>query len=113
MYRLPTEAEWEYSCRAGATASTPFHFGTSLNSTQANFHGEYPYGGAAKGPSLGRACAVGSYPPNAWGLYDLHGNVWEWCADWFSPDFYRQPEAGQDPHGPPTGTRRVLRGGSW
>jgi formylglycine-generating enzyme required for sulfatase activity len=75
-YRLPSEAEWEYSCRAGASSSTTFCFGNSLASTQANFNGDYPYGGAEKGPSLGRTCAVGSYRPNAFGLYDMHGCPW-------------------------------------
>jgi uncharacterized protein (TIGR02996 family) len=110
VYRLPTEAEWEYSCRGGATSSTPFHFGASLCSAQANFHGEYPYSGADKGPYLGRTCDVGSYQPNAFGLYDLHGQVLEWCADWYGP----YPEEGQaDPAGPPAGDARVLRGGCW
>jgi uncharacterized protein (TIGR02996 family) len=109
-YRLPIEAEWEYACRAGATDGAPFHVGWSLSSAQANFHGGYPYGGAEKGPYLGRPCAVGSYPPNAWGLYDLHGQVWEWCEDWYGP---YHDEAQADPSGPPSGDFRVLRGGSW
>src|SRR5262249_48155658 len=106
----PTEAEWEYGCRAGATDGAPFHVGWSLSSAQVNFHGDSPSGGAAKGRYLGRTCAVGSYPPNAFGLYDLHGNVWEWCHDWAGP-YPEQPQA--DPTGPPSGDFRVLRGGSW
>src|SRR5262249_11502444 len=74
-YRLPTEAEWEHACRAGASASLPFHFGSQVSSTEANFFGGEPYGGAAKGPYLSRTAPVGSYKPNAWGLYDMHGNV--------------------------------------
>jgi formylglycine-generating enzyme required for sulfatase activity len=109
-YRLPTEAEWEYSCRGGASSYQIFHFGNSLSSTQANFDGRYPYGGAAAGPYLGRTCKVGSYKPNAFGLYDTHGNVWEWCADWYG-DYAASPE--RDPAGPPEGSGRVFRGGSW
>src|SRR4051812_36292850 len=75
LYRLPTEAEWEYSCRGGVCSPAPFHFGATLESTQANFNGEHPYGGAAKGPYLCRTCAVGSYSPNAFGLHDMHGNI--------------------------------------
>jgi uncharacterized protein (TIGR02996 family) len=111
LYRLPSEAEWEYSCRGGAPLSSPFHFGTSLCSTQANFDGENPYGGAAKGPHLDRTCAVGLYPPNAFGLFDLHGNVFEWCADWYAENSYSQSPR-QNPQGPQEGTFRVLRGGS-
>jgi RNA polymerase sigma factor (sigma-70 family) len=110
IYRLPTEAEWEYACRAGTT--TPFHFGKSLSSTQANFDGTDPSGGAAKGPFLGRTCKVGSYKPNAWGLYDMHGNVWQICADWFGKDYYRTSPR-KDPVGPRTGSGRVVRGGAW
>jgi uncharacterized protein (TIGR02996 family) len=111
-YRLPTEAEWEYSCRGGARSSEPFHFGASLSSTQANFNGNYPYGAAHKGPYLARTSEVGSYKPNAFGLYDLHGNVWEWCSDWYEPGYYATSPA-KDPSGPPRGSGRVLRGGNW
>jgi uncharacterized protein (TIGR02996 family) len=111
-YRLPSEAEWEYACRGGASSSTPFCFGRSLASAQANFDGAYPYGGAEKGPSLGRTCPAGSYRPNAWGLFDLHGNVWDWCSDWYAKDYYGKSPA-QDPLGPSSGSFRVVRGGSW
>ena len=107
-YRLPTEAEWEYCCRAGT--STPFHFGNELNGTQANCFGEFPYGTTQKGPSLGKTSPVGSYPPNAWGLHDMHGNVWEWCADRYG-DYPKGPIT--DPRGPEVGSDCVLRGGSW
>jgi len=110
VYRLPTEAEWEYACRAGTT--TPFHFGDSLSSLQANFNGNHPYGKAAKGPFLVRTTAVGSYAPNAWGLYDMHGNVWEWCADWYGRTYYHESPT-DDPAGPATGSTRVIRGGEW
>jgi serine/threonine protein kinase len=77
-YRLPTDAQWEYACRAGTTTATAF--GDQLDSTQANFGGDWPYNGAPKGPSLGKAVEVGSYRPNAWGIYDMHGNVGEFTA---------------------------------
>jgi formylglycine-generating enzyme required for sulfatase activity len=125
-YRLPTEAEWEYACRAGTT--TPFHYGKSLSSTQANFNGTFPYGDGDKGPYLRQTAKVGSYKPNAWGLYDMHGNVAEWCNDWYDPDYYRNSPK-EDPQGPekgvvPTGYKdwqtpgegqfyRVIRGGCW
>jgi formylglycine-generating enzyme len=91
--RLPTEAQWEYACRAGTTTATAF--GEKLSSKQANFQGK-PYNGAKPGPSLKRATKVGSYPPNAWGIHDMHGNVVEWCRDWYharhpggiDPDLY-------------------------
>src|SRR5690349_8885106 len=79
-FRLPTEAQWEYACRAGTTTATSF--GDSLGSAQANFKGA-PYNGGAPGPSLGKAARVGSYPANAWGLHDMHGNTYEWCRDWY------------------------------
>jgi uncharacterized protein (TIGR02996 family) len=111
-YRLPSEAEWEYSCRGGAHSSSPFYFGGSLSSLQANFNGDSPYGGAGKGPYLARTWTVGWYPANAFGLYDMHGNVWEWCGDWHAEDYY-QRSPRQDPQGPQKGTLRVLRGGAW
>jgi formylglycine-generating enzyme required for sulfatase activity len=111
-YRLPTEAEWEYSCRGGASSYQVFHFGNSLYSTQANFNGKYPYGGAEKGPYLERTCTVGSYKPNKFGLYDMHGNVLEWCSDWYEADYYGKSPR-RDPRGPSRGYYRVVRGGSW
>jgi formylglycine-generating enzyme required for sulfatase activity len=111
-YRLPTEAEWEYACRGGAHSSNPFHFGKSLSSRQANFDGNHPYGGADKGPYLERTCKVGSYDPNKFGLHDMHGNVWQWCADWYAKDYYEKSPK-KDPKGPASGTVRVVRGGSW
>jgi uncharacterized protein (TIGR02996 family) len=112
VYRLPSEAEWEYACRAGISGMGPFHFGRSLSSTQANFDGRHPYGGAPPGPYLRVTTPVGAYPPNAFGLFDMHGNVSEWCSDWFAEDYYR---SGQDvdPRGPEQGEYGVLRGGAW
>ncbi|MBU6295079.1 MAG: formylglycine-generating enzyme family protein [Planctomycetes bacterium] len=107
-FRLPTEARWEYACRAGTT--TPFHFGSQLNGTQANCDGSVPYGTTIKYPSLGKTSSVGSYPANNWGLYDMHGNVWEWCSDWYG-DYGNNRVT--DPQGAISGEARVLRGGSW
>lgn len=123
-YRLPTEAQWEYACRAGTT--TAFHFGNSLSASQANFNGRYPYPGrtgdkkSPTGKYLRRTARVGSYKPNAFGLYDMHGNVAEWCADWFDKDYYRDSPP-RDPLGPPVGVLPtgfgrfylVVRGGCW
>ena len=107
-YRLPTEAEWEYACRGGV-GSSPFHFGKTLSSDQANFNGKYPYGGAAKSTFLARTCEVGSYKANAFGLYDMHGNVWEWCSDYYDEKYYADSPAA-DPSGG-KGSTRVVRGG--
>jgi formylglycine-generating enzyme required for sulfatase activity len=110
--RLPSEAEWEYACRGGAPSYQVFHLGNSLSSRQANFDGNHPYGGAGKDTYRERTCKVGSYEKNRFGLFDLHGNVWEWCADWFGADYYgKSPRS--DPQGPSEGVYRVLRGGSW
>ena len=108
---LPTEAQWEYACRAGT--ETAFHYGNSLSSRQADFNGDYPYGGAAKGVDKKSTVAVESYDPNAWGLYDMHGNVWEWCADGYDEKYYSSSAARQDPTGPKGGQNRVMRGGCW
>jgi formylglycine-generating enzyme required for sulfatase activity len=113
-FRLPTEAQWEYACRAGTTTATAF--GDKLSSTQANFAGK-PYNGAGEGPSLKRATKVGSYPPNAWGLHDMHGNEVEWCRDWY----HARLPGGNDPdlsslRGTPNrdGTwSRARRGSAW
>jgi formylglycine-generating enzyme required for sulfatase activity len=107
---LPTEAEWEYACRAGAT--TPFHFGSQLNGREANCCGIYPYGTTEKGPFLQRTTTVGSYTPNAFGLFDMHGNVWEWCQDWYDGDYYKSSPV-DDPKGPEKASARVFRGGCW
>jgi formylglycine-generating enzyme required for sulfatase activity/serine/threonine protein kinase len=99
IYRLPTEAEWEYACRAGT--NTPFGLGPTLTAGMANIENK-----------LGGTTKVGSYRPNAAGLFDMHGNLWEWCSDWFESDYYRHsPE--QDPQGPLGGKLRVGRGGEW
>jgi formylglycine-generating enzyme required for sulfatase activity len=113
-YRLPTEAEWEFACRGRDHTEAPFQHGWTLSSEQANFNGDYPYGTVPAGAYLGRPTQVGSYEPNDLELYDMHGNVWEWCADWYdaaSSGF----AAEQDPQGPSTSAAnlRVIRGGSW
>jgi formylglycine-generating enzyme required for sulfatase activity len=109
-YRLPTEAEWEYACRAGT--QTAFHYGEDLTSDRANFNGffPHPFGQGKKGPSRGQPTPVGSFAANAFGLFDMHGNVWEFCADWYGA--YPKGEAA-DPTGPPKGHDRVVRSGCY
>lgn len=109
-YRLPSEAEWEYACRAGT--KTPFNTGESISTSQANYNGDYTYGSGQQGEFRKSTIPVGSFKPNAWGLYDMHGNVLEWCQDWYDSSFYDDcPES--DPIAQKQGTYRVLRGGCW
>jgi formylglycine-generating enzyme required for sulfatase activity len=110
-WTLPTEAQWEYACRAGTT--TPFSFGTRLNGREANCDGNYPYGTSTKGPFLEKTTEVASYAANAWGFLDTHGNVYEWCSDWYGMDYYESSSDRRDPQGPARGSYRVARGGSW
>ena len=107
-FRLPTEAEWEYACRAGT--STTFWFGDQITPEQVNYDGNYPYVGGKKGLYRKETVAVKSLPCNDWGLYQMHGNVWEWCQDWYSG---YPTSAVIDPVGPAEGEQRVLRGGCW
>ena len=109
-YRLPSEAEWEYACRAGTT--TPFYTGERLTTDQANFNGNYTYNGSAKGEYREQTSPVGSFAPNAFGLYDMHGNVWEWCQDAWHGGYDGAPEDGSAWEGG-KGASRLLRGGSW
>jgi formylglycine-generating enzyme required for sulfatase activity len=109
-YRLPTEAEWEYAARAGSSA--PFAFGPNFGASEGNFDTAYPYGVAEPAPLPGRTTPATRYPATAWGLHDVHGNVWEWCADWYGEAYYATLPL-RDPPGPAAGKFRVLRGGSW
>jgi sulfatase modifying factor 1 len=106
---LPSEAQWEYACRAGTPTTRPFSFGDTITPEQVNYNGNYPYGNGKKGLYRERTVPVGSLPPNAWGLHEMHGNLWEWCSDWFGPYSVNT----RDPEGPAEGSSRVLRGGSW
>ncbi len=108
FFRLPTEAEWEYACRAGTT--TPFNFGATITTDQANYDGKSVYPGGRPGPYRNGPVTVKSFAPNAWELYEMHGNVWEWCLDWRGgyPDQERT-----DPTGPAKGGGKTVRGGGW
>jgi RNA polymerase sigma factor (sigma-70 family) len=108
QYRLPTEAEWEYACRAGTT--TPFHFGDTISTEQAHYYGEAVYGNGKKGVCRNKTTPVGTFPANAWGLHDMHGNVWQWCQDGYG-EYPRNDVL--DPKGPEKDGIRVLRGGPW
>ncbi len=108
QFRLPTEAQWEYACRAGTEG--PFWFGDQITTDQVNFNGKYPYANGPKGQYRQETVNVKELPCNGWGLYQMHGNVWEWCQDWYG-DY--DLNAVEDPAGPAGGSRRVLRGGCW
>lgn len=107
-YRLPTEAEWEYAARAGTT--TPFNTGNCLNTSQANYDGNNPMASCSKGEYKQKTLPVGSFSTNAWGLYDMHGNVWEWCNDW-SGAYITGSQT--NPLGPSSGSSHIFRGGGW
>jgi len=107
-YRLPTEAEWEFACRADTT--TPFHFGATISTELANYNGKYTYGNGKKGIYRVKTLEVGQFPANAWGLHDMHGNVWEWTAS-----VYDEQYGGAERQASATyaAGSRVVRGGSW
>lgn len=107
--RLPTEAEWEYACRAGS--DTPFNTGENCTK-KANYNGNYPYNDKAKDEYMKKTMPVGNYSPNKWGLYDMHGNVWEWCYDWYDKNYYLI-SSDYNPRGPSLGSCKSIRGGSW
>jgi formylglycine-generating enzyme required for sulfatase activity len=110
--RLPTEAEWEYACRAGTT--TPFSFGVTLSTYQANYDCRFLNANGSEGRGRMQTTPAGIYPGNPWGLHDMHGNVWEWCADWYDETAYATCSDGvTDPKGPPLGSSRMVRGGGW
>ncbi len=114
VFRLPTEAEWEFACRAGT--QTPFNTGSNLTTEQANYDGNFPYEKNPKGKYLAKTAPVGSYPANAWGLHEMHGNVVEWCQDWYGEKYYDECKANGtvvNPAGASSGEYRVIRGGSW
>ncbi|MDU9048609.1 MAG: formylglycine-generating enzyme family protein [Candidatus Electrothrix sp. Rat3] len=108
--RLLTEAEWEYCCRASST--TPFSFGDRITPNQVNYNGQYPYCSARTGRNRKHSVAVKYFPCNAWGLYEMHGNVWEWCQDYWQEDLFSE-EPQINPQGPENGEFQVVRGGSW
>ncbi len=110
-YRLPSEAEWEYAARAGTTTAT--HFGYRISPSQANYNGNYSYNGGPKGVYRQQTVAVGSFPANAFGLHDVHGNVWEWVEDCWNESYRGRPPSDGSAWTTGTCTPRVLRGGSW
>jgi len=110
--RLPTEAQWEYACRA--KTKTPYSFGETIATHQANFNGERPNGDAAKGLNLKKTVDVDSFEPNGFGLHNMHGNVFEWCEDVWDDGFYKKSEATKkNPLASSGSSLRVVRGGSW
>ena len=117
FYTLPSEAQWEYACRAGT--STPFAFGATITPDLANYDARYSYANGPKGEYRRQTTAVGLFPANAWGLQDMHGNVWEWCLDHWHGSYAGAPGDGSawwdgsGQQGEDKNTRRLLRGGSW
>ena len=112
--RLPTEAEWEFACRAGSEKS--FNIGDNLTTEQANYNGNYPYNNNKKGTYRENTVPVNHFQPNALGLYNMHGNVWEWCGDWYDEKYYdicKAKGTAENPEGPTQGSNRVVRSGSW
>ncbi|MFN7894852.1 MAG: formylglycine-generating enzyme family protein, partial [Cyanobacteriota bacterium] len=116
-YTLPSEAQWEYACRAGTT--TPFHFGSTISTKLANYNGNAVYGDGEKGEFRQQTMDVASFPANPWGVHDIHGNVWEWCADHWHGNYEGAPEDGsawideEAKENENSMNRRLLRGGSW
>ncbi|MHC5735972.1 SUMF1/EgtB/PvdO family nonheme iron enzyme [Nostoc sp.] len=110
-YRLPSEAEWEYACRAGT--KTPFYFGETITTDLVNYNGRYPYGSAPKGEYREQTTDVGKFPPNFFGLYDMHGNVWEWCQDEYHDNYQGAPKDGSPWLTGKDNNMKLLRGGSW
>jgi formylglycine-generating enzyme required for sulfatase activity len=116
-YTLPSEAQWEYACRAGTT--TPFHCGSTINMKLANYNGNEAYGDGEQGDFRQQTTDVASFPANPWGLHDMHGNVWEWCADNWHGNYEGAPEDGsawideEAKENKNSMNRRLLRGGSW
>ncbi|MBD2440987.1 formylglycine-generating enzyme family protein [Nostoc sp. FACHB-110] len=110
-YRLPSEAEWEYACRAGTT--TPFYFGETIITDLANYYGHYTYASAPKGQYRQQTTNIGQFPPNSFGLYDMHGNVWEWCLDIYNNNYNRVPTDGSAWVSENDHDSRIMRGGSW
>ncbi|MBE9008136.1 SUMF1/EgtB/PvdO family nonheme iron enzyme [Fortiea sp. LEGE XX443] len=110
-YRLPSEAEWEYACRAGTT--TPFYFGETITPELVNYNGDYPYGAAPKGKYRGETTNVGIFTPNSFGLYDMCGNVWEWCQDDYKNNYQSAPQDGSEWLAGKNNNEKLLRGGSW
>jgi formylglycine-generating enzyme required for sulfatase activity len=112
-YTLPSEAQWEYACRAGST--TPFAFGATLTAELANYNANTTYGEGPKGTNRKQTTPVGLFPANAWGLHDMHGNVWEWCLDHWHESYEGAPSDGSAWLKPSASEEepRLLRGGSW
>jgi eukaryotic-like serine/threonine-protein kinase len=114
QYSLPSEAQWEYACRAHTTSN--FHFGDTITADIVNYNGEYPYNGAPIGQNRAQATPVGTFPANNFGLYDMHGNVWEWCLDRYQPNYLTAPIDGSavvDSDLSAGSSKRVMRGGAW